>query len=120
MRLAAFVVVDSIDEDGMLLASIDDLLAALDAELGFDAAEMEAAVEAVQRFDPPGVGARDLSECLLLQLQRLPATTPWRAEASMLVRRYLPLLAGRDDSALLRRTRLSRAVLDQVMGLIAP
>ena len=61
MRLAAFVVVDSIDEDGMLLASIDDLLAALDAELGFDAAEMEAAVQAVQRFDPPGVGARDLS-----------------------------------------------------------
>ena len=118
MRLAAFVVVDSIDEDGMLLASIDDLLAALDAELGFDAAEMEAAVQAVQRFDPPGVGARDLSECLLLQLQRLPATTPWRAEASKLVRRYLPLLAGRDDSALLRRTRLSRADLDQVMGLI--
>ena len=118
LRLAAFAVVDSIDEDGMLLASVDDLLAALDAELGFNEAEIEAAVRVVQQFDPAGVGARNLSECLQLQLERLPDTTPWRKEAADLVRRHLALLGGREVGALLRRTKLSNADLGQVVDLI--
>jgi RNA polymerase sigma-54 factor len=70
--------VDAIDDDGYLRetpAAIADMLA---PEVPVDAAEVLAVLRQVQRFDPPGVGARDLGECLALQLQAVPAATPGR------------------------------------------
>jgi len=85
VREIGSAIVGNIDEDGYLVASVDEI-----AGLGsWDIADVERALEHVQRFDPIGVGARDLQECLLLQIRHLGlAGTP----AEALVRDYLPLL----------------------------
>ncbi|HEV7240393.1 MAG TPA: RNA polymerase factor sigma-54 [Thermoanaerobaculia bacterium] len=70
-EIAQFII-GNIDEDGYLRASNDEIMAAG----GFAAEEVELAVDAVQSLDPIGVGARDLRECLLLQLRFLEIDTP--------------------------------------------
>ncbi len=59
-------IIGSIDETGYLRTHISDIAMACEA----DPAEVKEVLELVQQFDPPGVGARDLRECLLLQLER--------------------------------------------------
>ena len=117
-RLAALAIIDSIDDDGMLQASIDDLLDALDPALAFEADEMEAVLRRVQSFDPPGVGARDLPECLLRQLEQMPSDVAWRDEALGLVRDHFPTLASRDFATLARRAKLPADELIEVIALI--
>jgi RNA polymerase sigma-54 factor len=78
-------IVGNIDEDGYLVASVNEIAALGNWDLGV----VEKALEHVQAFDPIGVGARDLQECLLLQLRHLGlAGTP----AEALVRDHLRLL----------------------------
>lgn len=71
-RAIAEQIVGSIDEDGYLRretsAIVDDL--AFRQNINADEQEIEALIKRIQQFDPPGVGARDLQECLLIQLQR--------------------------------------------------
>ncbi len=117
-RLAALAIIDSIDDDGMLRASIDDLLDALDPALGFEADEMIAVLKRVQRFDPPGVGARDLPECLLRQLEQMPPEVAWRDEAIGLVRDHFSTLANRDFATLARRAKLCAEDLVAAIALI--
>ena len=117
-RLAALAVIDSIDDDGMLKASIDDLLGALDPALAFEADEMEAVLRRIQSFDPPGVGARDLAECLQRQLEEMRSGTAWRDEALSLVRDHFPTLANRDFATLARRAKLGADELVAVVALI--
>jgi RNA polymerase sigma-54 factor len=70
-EIGAFII-GNIDEDGYLRASTEEILAAGK----YEAAEVEQAIQAVQSLDPIGVGARDLRECLLLQLQFLEVDNP--------------------------------------------
>src|SRR2546423_7051289 len=70
-EIGAFII-GNIDEDGYLRATNEEIAAAG----GYDPAEVEKAVEAVQSLDPIGVGARDLRECLLLQLAFLEVGDP--------------------------------------------
>ncbi|WP_297212232.1 MULTISPECIES: RNA polymerase factor sigma-54 [Thermodesulfovibrio] len=67
LRAVAEIVIGNIDEDGYLKASEQEIasLAEVDTE------KVKRAIELVQEFDPPGVGARDIKECLLLQLKNL-------------------------------------------------
>ncbi len=80
--------------------------------------ECLAVLKRVQQFDPIGVCARDLAECLHLQLAALDAATPWRAEAMTLVSEHLDVLAARDFNTLKRRTRLDETDLASVVALI--
>ncbi|RPD88803.1 RNA polymerase factor sigma-54 [Luteimonas sp. 100069] len=75
-RNIGIALIDAIDDDGYLRESLDDIAAALLPETSANAAEIAAVLCRVQRFDPAGVGARSLSECLCLQLDTLPAATP--------------------------------------------
>src|SRR5687767_12025423 len=60
-------IIGNIDDDGYLVASVNEI-----AGLGpWDPVDVEKALEHLQAFDPVGVGARDLQECLLLQIQHL-------------------------------------------------
>jgi RNA polymerase sigma-54 factor len=78
-------IIGNIDEDGYLVASVNEIAALGD----WDATVVEKALEHIQGFDPVGVGARDLQECLLLQIRHLGlANTPTEA----LVRDHLRLL----------------------------
>lgn len=85
--------IDALDEEGYLSANLDELAEMLPAELEIDPVELSAALKLVQSFDPVGVGARDLGECLALQLENLPSGTPWLSEAKRLVRDHLRMLA---------------------------
>ena len=117
-RAIAAAIVDAIDEDGYLTVSIEDIHQGLGEELEVELDEVEAVLHHIQSFDPPGVGARDLRECLLIQLQQLPDDVPWLAQAKQLVDEYLATLGSRDYAQLIRRLKLSEAELQNVIELI--
>jgi len=117
-KLIAVTLVDALNEQGYLEESIDDLVAAFDPEMEIEADEVEAVLHRLQHLEPAGVFARDLRECLLLQLRQLPADTPWLEQAKRLTGDYLDLLAGRDYAQLMRRMKLREDELRDVIALI--
>ena len=85
---------------------------------GLNHEEVEAVLHRVQAFDPTGVAARDLRECLLLQLRQLPADFDWRAEAILLVDEHFDLLAHQNETQMRRRLKLDGDALMSVIQLI--
>src|SRR5690606_23896064 len=69
-------------------------------------------------LEPTGVAARDLRECLLLQLGQLPPATCWLAEARRCCADYMDVLAARDYNQLMRRLRIGKDDLARVISLI--
>ncbi len=114
----ALAVIDAIDEDGYLTEDIDQLHQDLGPALGIEPDEIEAVLHLVQKLDPVGCGARDLSECLRLQLDQLPADTPGLDPARRIVDQYLDLLAGHDYRKLMRHLHADEATLQQAVALI--
>lgn len=117
-RLIAVTLIDCINTQGYLEESLEEVLEAFDPELDIELDEVEAVLHRIQQFEPAGVGARDLRECLLLQLRQLDADTPWLTEAQRLTGDYLDLLGSRDYSQLMRRLKLKEDDLRQVIELI--
>lgn len=116
----ASTIIDSIDDDGYLKTSLEDILEQIissypEAEMD----EIEAVLHRVQNFDPPGIAARDLRESLILQLDQLnPYETPWHEEALTLLHEHFDLLANRDYNVLMRRMKISEDDLKNVIKLI--
>jgi RNA polymerase sigma-54 factor len=73
-RAIAMAIIDAIDDDGYLKESIEDIHGGLVDELEIDLDEVQAVLHLIQHFDPVGVAARDLRECLLLQLEQFDST----------------------------------------------
>ncbi|MFZ5560586.1 MAG: RNA polymerase factor sigma-54 [Pseudomonadota bacterium] len=120
-RAIGMAILDAIDERGYLTASLDDILDAVADPEDPHAVEMdevEAVLHRIQQFDPPGVAARDLRECLLIQLRQLPETTPSRAEAIAIVRDCIDLLGSRDFAGLMRKLRLGEPGLKAAIALV--
>jgi RNA polymerase sigma-54 factor len=118
-RAIATAIIDSVDDDGYLSAPLEDIQKSLSSpELEIDIPEIEAVLHQVQNFDPIGVGARDLCECLSIQLRHCPDETPWRQAAVTLVRDYLDLLGQRDFAQLMRLLKLEKEELQEVITLI--
>ncbi|NDL63534.1 RNA polymerase factor sigma-54 [Acerihabitans arboris] len=110
-------IVDAVDETGYLTVPLEDILECIgDDSVTMD--EVEAVLKRVQRFDPVGVAARDLRDCLLIQLSQLSKDFPYINEARLIVSEYLDLLASHDFRTLLRSTRLKEEVLKCAMALI--
>jgi RNA polymerase sigma-54 factor len=97
--------IDAINEDGYL-EEWPALCVRLEQEFNVTPQQVEVVLKLVQDFDPPGVGARDLSECLRLQLQQMDAGIPGYAAAMRIVDGHLLLLARRDEIGLRRATGL--------------
>ncbi len=114
----AEAIIDAVRDDGYLACAIDDILAALPPEWEVETDEVEAIRHLIQHFDPLGVASLDPREALLLQLDNLPAETPWLVEARLLVDRHLDLLGSRQLAQLMRRMKLSEDELQQVLALI--
>lgn len=87
------LLIDALDDDGYLRQPLAEI-AALSPEL--DLATLEGALRMLQGLEPAGVAARDLGECLCLQLRAMPQSTPGRRLALELCRESLALLAARD------------------------
>ncbi len=95
-RALAHLVIDALDDDGYLKVTFAELAALVPAEHGVEADDLAAALRLVQTLEPPGIGARSLQECLLLQLQVLPEGTTGRPIALALVGEHFSLLAARE------------------------
>jgi RNA polymerase sigma-54 factor len=109
---------DAINDDGYL-EDWDAVAARLQDSLQATRAEIEAVLAAIQDFDPPGVGARSLSECLTLQLRQLPADAPGRAAALRLAApECLEMLAAHDHTLLQRRLQLEADALQAGIRLL--
>lgn len=116
-RAIAEVIIDSINDDGYLACSLEDVQQALgNDEVELD--EVEAVLHRIQYFDPPGVAARDLRENLILQLKQFPLDHPQLAKALELVEQYFDLLAHREYPQLQRKLKLSDEELRDVVQLI--
>lgn len=92
-RLIGQVLIEAINDDGYLVATAEEIRLALAPEVSADEEEIEAVLHLIQRFDPVGVGARSLSECLCVQLGMLSDDTPGLEEARLLCRQHLDALA---------------------------
>lgn len=117
----AHALMDAVDDRGYLTSSLDEIHSGLMDEADEDPVEMdevEAVLHRLQYFDPPGVFARDLQECLLIQLNQLPPETPWLAQARLVITHYIGLLGNRDYAQLLRRSRLKEDQLRDVLTVI--
>lgn len=117
----AHALMDAVDERGYLTSPLEEIHAGLldeNEEDPLELDEVEAVLHRLQHFDPPGVFARDLQECLLIQLNQLPPDTPWLAQARLVITHYINLLGNRDYAQLLRRSRLKEDQLREVLALI--
>lgn len=119
-RVIALAIVDAIDDHGRLTLQPEEILEGLHAASALDIEldEVVAVLHRVQQFDPPGVGGRDLQECLLIQLGQLSEDTPWLREARLIVERHIALLGNRDYAQLMRRMRLREPDLKEALALI--
>ena len=111
-------IIDAINDDGYLTESVEDIRAGLVDELDIELDEVEAVMHLIQRFDPLGVAARDLKECLLLQLEQFDESTAGLADTRMLIRDYLEQIGNRDYARLLKSTRLSEEKLQELISFI--
>jgi len=111
-------IIDGVDSDGMLIATVEEILSGFPPEYEIEEDEVVAVLKRIQQFDPPGVAARDLRECLLIQLNQLSDDTDWVQEARALVADHLDLLAAHDLPALMRKTRLDDDEIRPVIALI--
>ncbi|QWF71176.1 RNA polymerase factor sigma-54 [Methylomonas paludis] len=113
----AVAIIDAVNNDGYVSSDLNDIFQGLQQQLdGLEKDEVLAVLHMVQNFDPVGVAALDLADCLGLQLQQLPDTTPYRLEAIDFVRHHLDLLASCDQARLMKRVGLTE---DQLKGLLA-
>ena len=116
-RAIATSIVDAVDETGYLTVPLEDILESIgDEEIDID--EVEAVLKRIQRFDPVGVAAKDLRDCLLIQLSQFDKTTAWLEEARLIISDHLDLLANHDFRTLMRVTRLKEDVLKEAVNLI--
>jgi len=113
----AAAIVDAIDEDGYFAATPEELLETFD-DADLMPGEIEIVLHRVQSLDPPGVGARDLRECLLIQLRHLPEGTRMRGPAIDVCDRHFEALAKNDTEQIRRALRLSAPAMDEITDLI--
>ncbi|WP_394130292.1 RNA polymerase factor sigma-54 [Shewanella maritima] len=113
----ATAIIDAIDDTGYLTQTTEDILTAMgDEEVELE--EVEAVLKRIQHFDPIGVAARDLRDCLLIQLAQFSSDTPHLENARLLIKDYLDMIAGRDFRLLMRKTKLKEDDLREAIHLI--
>jgi RNA polymerase sigma-54 factor len=113
----ATTIIDSINEDGYFSGDLEEVLQSLnDEEATLE--DIEAVLHRIQAFDPPGVGAQDPQDCLLIQLNQLPESTPYLESAIRLCKDYFNLLTTQDQNQIMRRMKIDQDELVAVMQLI--
>lgn len=121
----ATLLIDELDENGYLGSPLDEILQWLPAELEIDEDELRAALSLLQSFDPPGIGARDMAECLLLQLRQPDLSRLSEARdpavlacAKAICAQHLPLLATGNPARLREALGVTEPVMRAAHALI--
>lgn len=118
-HIIAMAIIDAIEPNGMLSATIDDIFEGLSPSLEeLELDEVVAVQHRLQQFDPVGVASQNLSECLLVQLNLLPAETPHLTHAKTLVQQHLSVLGNHDYKVLMRKLRIKEDDLRDTISLI--
>lgn len=112
--------IGSLDDDGYLrrpiLSLIDDL--AFSQNLMIEPLEVEEMLAIIQEFDPPGVGARDLQECLLLQLKRKDQSASIIAQATEVVKNHLDEFTKKHYDKIEKQLNISSEALKEIVNEI--
>lgn len=112
-RDLALTLIGNINGDGYFTGSLPDIIMVS----GRSEREVLAVLRVIRGFDPPGVGAGTLRECLLQQLGQLEGS-PWKEKARLLIDRHLEKLAANDEKSLCRALGLGREELRSVAALV--
>ncbi|MGJ3354109.1 RNA polymerase factor sigma-54 [Providencia sp. Je.9.19] len=116
-RAIATSIIDCIDDSGYLTTTVADIHEGIDnPEISVE--EVIAVLKRIQHFDPLGVAAQDLKECLLIQLSLYPKETQGLSEAKQIISNHIELLANRDFRQLSKLTRLKEDALKTAIDLI--
>ncbi len=110
--------IDYISDDGYLTETLGNIHAMLPAESAFTLQEVADTLTKVQGMDPVGVGARDLAECIGLQLRQLDPSVPGRELALAIAASHLDLVAEHDLAMLRRQLGVTDADLDAALALV--
>ncbi|MCX2523787.1 RNA polymerase factor sigma-54 [Larsenimonas rhizosphaerae] len=119
-RAIAERLIDALDPNGLIAQPLEDITEGLRAQ-GFESlsvADVERTAIMLQQCEPAGLFARDLRECLLLQLDQLPQDTPLLAQARRLIRQFLEALGNGDTRLLKRRLGIDDESLERITCLI--
>ena len=111
-------IVDAVNDDGYLTETLEAIAAAVAGEARTDAAGVGRVLAIVQQFDPAGVGARSVAECIELQLAQLDPATPGLPTARTLAHRHLERVAGHELGALQRELHVTGEELDVALALV--
>jgi len=121
-RTIAYTIIESLDFNGFLTVSLEDIRQTLENgtkdDIEVDIEEVVAVLHRIQQFDPPGVAATSLGDCLLIQLNQLANDTPWLSKARLLLTDNLDLLENRDYNQIMRRLKLKEPDLKSVLQLV--
>ncbi len=118
-QMIGLTIIDAIEPSGLLSMDALQIHQGLIGQLEeIEEDEVLAVLHRIQQYDPPGVAAQDLSECLLIQLNQLPEDASFVATAKLIVRNYLIQLGSRDYKLIMRRCRIKENELKQVIELI--
>jgi RNA polymerase sigma-54 factor len=111
-------VIDAINDDGYLTETTQAIADTVAGEIPANVAAVEAVLAIVQQFDPAGVGARSVAECIELQLAQLDPATPGLGTARLLAHRHLELVASQQFALLQRQMHCSSEELDLALALV--
>jgi RNA polymerase sigma-54 factor len=112
-------IIDAINDDGYLTDDLESIRATLAPDVVTTVEEIEAVlIGLIQHFDPAGVGARTVSECVLLQLEQLSRDTPGLALAKTIAEEHLELVAEHQYAALKRQLKVAEGDLEMALALV--
>lgn len=123
-KLIAYCIIDALDEKGFLdvslaeiVSSVQHLLQQMDYDLEVEEDEVVVVLKHIQRLEPIGIGARNLAECLFVQVDALPSATLFRKDALLLLHHY-ELLVSNDLNKLIKQTGLNAEQLKSAVDLL--
>jgi RNA polymerase sigma-54 factor len=111
-EMAGIWIIGNLDEEGYLRMSLEDICSETNLSLEI----VERVLQKVQLFDPIGVAARDLKECLLIQMGQMSVRDPL---AEKIVSEYLPLLKNRNNPAIAKRLGVSLDRVNRAVSFIS-
>jgi RNA polymerase sigma-54 factor len=112
------LLIDSINDDGYLEESLEDMAESLPIELEIELVELQTALKLIQHLDPLGMGATNLQECIMLQLDALPKETEYLSLAKTIVSQHLAVLANKDFAKLRKLLNCDETCLKGAQTLI--
>jgi RNA polymerase sigma-54 factor len=111
-------IVDAINDDGYLTIDLAEIRDFIDSDASVSDEEIEQVLAKVQCLDPVGIGARSLSECIVLQLRQLESSTPGVDLAVRMATDYLAQIASQEYAEIRRALRTSEEDFDEALALV--